>query len=482
MTRRREVAEFGDFQTPLTLARDVCDLVGQSCVPATVVEPTCGVGTFLQAAHERFADRTQLMGLEINADYLAIAKANLPPSTDLLQADFFQADWPQLLGQLRDPLLIVGNPPWVTNSQLGVLGSANLPEKKNAKRVRGIQAMTGQSNFDISEWMLIHLIELAQHRDAMVAMLCKTTVARRVLEQVWRAGQAIPKVEIFSIDARRHFGASVDACLLVCQFKADEEHGEEQGEVGQVQAQTCAVYGALDRTQSESTIGFRNERLLADVVAYDRWQHLAGSGGVRWRSGIKHDCSRVMEFTKSGSCWQNGLGQRVSLETDFLYPLLKTSQISGVQNNPTPRWLLVPQSRVGADTAQIKNVAPKTWDYLQQHRELLDARRSSIYRHRPPFSIFGVGDYTFAKWKVAISGFYKQLNFRMIGSHAGKPIVLDDSSYFLPCKSRKEAQSLMRLLNSAAVQAFYKSQIFWDAKRPITVKLLATLDLTGKTS
>ena len=35
----------------------------------------------------------------------------------------------------------------------------NLPEKKNFMGLRGMDARTGKSNFDIAEWMLIQLIE-----------------------------------------------------------------------------------------------------------------------------------------------------------------------------------------------------------------------------------------------------------------------------------------------------------------------------------
>ena len=43
--------EYGDFQTPLSLAQRVLALVEQDEKHiGTIVEPTCGVGAFLQAA------------------------------------------------------------------------------------------------------------------------------------------------------------------------------------------------------------------------------------------------------------------------------------------------------------------------------------------------------------------------------------------------------------------------------------------------
>jgi hypothetical protein len=43
--------EFGDWQTPIGLAERVVTLVSELYgVPECVVEPTCGVGTFLSAS------------------------------------------------------------------------------------------------------------------------------------------------------------------------------------------------------------------------------------------------------------------------------------------------------------------------------------------------------------------------------------------------------------------------------------------------
>jgi len=141
--------------------------------------------------------------------------------------------------------------------------------------------------------------------------------------------------------------------------------------------------------------------------------------------------------------------------------------------------MLVTQRTVGESTAPIRYKAPKTWAYLNDHGELFAKRKSSIYKNRPRFSIFGVGEYSFAPWKVAISGLYKQLRFVIVGPHAGKPVVFDDTCYFIPCQSEKESQYLAGLLNSEAARQFFQSFIFWDAKRPITIDILRRLDLVA---
>ena len=58
----------------------------------------------------------------------------------------------------------------------------------------------------------------------------------------------------------------------------------------------------------------------------------------------------------------------------------------------------------------------------------------------------------------------------------GKPIVLDDTSNFIPARNRAEAEYLASLLNSSTARDLFNSFVFWDNKRPITIDLLARLD------
>ncbi|PQO31883.1 SAM-dependent methyltransferase [Bremerella cremea] len=465
--KSRQKTEFGDFQTPSELAAAVCHrLQADGVSPASVLEPTCGQGFFLEAAAHQFPEAKLLMGREWNADYVASASLRLDAASDrldLAQADFFQEDWPQQIESLPGPVLILGNPPWVTNSELGSLGSGNLPTKSNFQNDRGIAAKTGKANFDISQWMITHLLESLASRGGTLAMLCKTAVARKILLQAWKASLPLGKCSIREINARKHFGAAVDACLLTCEVRLDKE------------SQSCDVFSSLEATEPTTTLGHHEGNLLANRVQFDRYRHLlASQPGPRWRSGIKHDCRDVMQFRREGWSLVNGLGEVVELEADYLFPLMPAGAIFRGETD-TQQMVLVPQSRTGEDTAKIEATAPRTWAYLQRHAARLAARKSSIYRGRPPYSIFGIGEYSFATWKVAISALHKSLAFRVIGPQDRRPVMLDDTTYFLSFRTRKAAQTAAKRLNSDEVRSFYEAWIFWDAKRPITSEILQRL-------
>ena len=472
IARSKKKVEYGDFQTPSALARDVCRTLAKLGVrPATRLEPTCGRGSLLEAAAETFGDTDQIVGFDVNPDYVAWTRRQLQrfqPAKNVLveSSDFFETDWLERLERLSDPLLLIGNPPWVTNSVLGGLGSTNLPEKKNSHGLRGMEALTGKSNFDISEWMLLRMVEWMRGRDATLAMLCKTAVARKILHRGWSSGAAWSATSLYGIDALLHFEASVDACLLVIRSTADGKSAEP----------TAAIFETLDSKKPSTAIGLRDGSLVADVTAYERHRHLAGRCPIVWRSGVKHDCSKVLELRREGDRFRNGLGELVSLEPQFVFPMLKSSDIAQGKTM-TNRWMLVTQRSTGEDTSEIERSAPQTWDYLSRHAELLDRRGSSIYRGRPRFSVFGVGDYTFTPWKVAISGFYKRLTFQLIGPANGQPVVLDDTCYCLPCHSEEQARVFSEMLNSEVAQEFLSAFVFWDSKRPITIDLLQRLDL-----
>lgn len=465
LIKDKKVKEFGDFQTPRELAFEVCLLLSRlNLKPQIIIEPTCGLGNFIAASSKIFHS-AKILGFDISSNYIEKAQDKFrdEENTSVFEANFFETDWKELFKTFEKPILVLGNPPWVTNSQLSVLESKNLPEKKNFQGFSGLDAMTGKSNFDISEWMLINLLESLNCQNACLAMLVKTSVARKVLAYAWKNKIHLSKSAIYKIETAKHFNASVDSCLLFCDFS------------GEKQTFSCNVFESLSDENSSQTIGFDNGDLIASIDFYEKWKYLNGGSQIKWRSGVKHDCSKVMELKKVGDKYENGLGESVELEENFIYPLLKSSDIANGNLEPR-RFVLVTQKDVKDDTEKISETAPQTWNYLISHAEYLDRRGSSIYKKRPRFAIFGVGDYSFAPWKVAISGFYKKLNFSVVGSYENKPVVLDDTCYFLPFETESEARKICELLSSTAAREFFESFIFWDAKRPITVDVLQKLN------
>ena len=158
-----------------------------------------------------------------------------------------------------------------------------------------------------------------------------------------------------------------------------------------------------------------------------------------------------------------------------MYPLFKSSDLKSYITVNNRKHVIVTQKKVNQDTSEIKNNAPQLWKYLNNNSKILNNRKSIIYQNSPMFSIFGFGDYSFSKYKVAISGFYKEPIFSLINTE--KTAMLDDTCYFISFDKLKEAQICTILLNSNPVKDFVKSLAFINAKRPYTKDILMRIDL-----
>jgi len=465
MTQKKE---FGDFQTPLTLAKECLAraLATIGWTPALVLEPSCGVGAFVTAAAAALPRPTRIVGVDINAEYVAraVLSASRVAPDALVQVhakDFFLHDWQTELGG-DGRKLILGNPPWVTSSMLGALQSQNLPEKSNFQGHRGLDALTGKANFDISEWMLLQYVSWLHGARGAFAVLCKTAVARKVGKQIWSKG-LLPRQALFVIDAKAHFGVAVDACLYIVDFCQD------------ARSQRCTVYSKLDAAEPSSEFGIVNNALVSNVEAAIAMSHFNGGNDQKWRSGVKHDCSSVLELTSKNDGLYNALGERVDVEHDLLFPLAKCADVnSGARRG---RYLLLPQTSLKFDTSALQSTAPKAWEYLSRHSDRFGARASRIYKGKGPFSVFGVGDYTLKPWKVAIGALYKNLRFGVFGPEEGRPVVFDDTVYSIGFEDKESADVAHRLLMSEDAQEFLQAHIFWTDKRPITTDVLNRLNL-----
>jgi len=462
--------QFGDFQTPIDLARKVVEVLKRNhdIQPDIVIEPTCGKGAFVRASYEGF-NESRILGFEINPQYVEEAKTSLEPTSsiervEIEEADFFSTEWDKIISENDGYVLVIGNPPWVTSSELSLLNSKNLPEKNNFQNRKGIEAITGSANFDISEWMLLQHVKWLSKRKGAIAFLCKYAVARKVMRQVRKSPEHRFFCHIYPIDAKAYFDASVEACLFVLTT-----------DIGNAD---CEVYESLDSIQPSYIIGERNGFIVSDVKKYEKWKLLRGQDPKYiWRSGVKHDCSQIMELEPLNGGYRNGLGEIINFEDDYIYPLLKSSDIGNGRIESFRKAVLITQKFVGEDTSSIKNTAPITWNYLVEHRKYLDNRRSSIYKNKPEFSVFGIGDYSFKKWKIAISGLYKKLRFNLVGSLNEKTVLFDDTVNFLSFDTEQEALFIFHLVTSAPALHFLESMIFWDEKRPLTIQILRRLSL-----
>ncbi len=239
---------------------------------------------------------------------------------------------------------------------------------------------------------------------------------------------------------------------------------------------SCQVFDFYTKSSLYS-FGWVKDKFVADVDNYVKMQTIDGISPFTWRSGLKHDCSKVMELSKDNGKFVNGLGEVVDIEDEVIYPLIKSSDVKGELIRQIRKYVIVTQHSTNEDTKLMKEKYPKAYQYLVAHAAYMDNRKSSIYKDRPRFCMFGIGDYTFRKYKVIISGLYKQTNFSLVSEIDGKNAVCDDTCYMLGFDDYDVARLILQILNSQPVQAFINSICFYDAKRAINKDMLMRINL-----
>lgn len=469
-------AEYGDFQTNKDLANKVAKhLAKRDISPEIIIEPTCGKGNFIIASLSNFKAIKKVFGVEIYKPYVWETKFSIldfflsnsdsnKPEITITHCSIFDFDFKIISKQYpTEKLLIIGNPPWVTNSKLGSLNSSNLPQKSNFKNQNGLDAMTGKGNFDIAEYITLILLDAFQTHNGYLALLVKNSVVKNIVFDQRDKKYRVGEIEKYCIDSKKEFNVSVEASLVYCQLNS-------------LPSFECNEFDFYS-LEKRLSFGWLNTKFVSNLADYNVTKEIDGVCPFEWRQGIKHDCSAIMELERVNGYFVNNQSDEIKLEEDLVYGLLKSSDLKNAVIKSTRKHTIVTQTKVGQETSYIQHLYPETYSYLKKNISNFQARKSSIYNGKPLFSIFGIGDYSFKPFKVAISGLYKTYHFTLVLPQNEKPVMLDDTCYFIGFDKIEYAVYAIILLNSKTTEAFLKSITFSDAKRVFTKDLLMRLDL-----
>lgn len=470
-------AEYGDFQTNFDLASKVSNFLKQGLSnPQIIIEPTCGKGSFIVACLSTFKEIKKIFGVEIYKPYVWETKFNIleffikypnetKPEIEINHFNVFDFDFSKISKEHpREQFLVIGNPPWVTNSKLSSLSSGNLPIKSNFKKHSGLDAITGKGNFDIGEYIALMMFDAFQNSIGHFAFLVKNSVIKNVVFDQRQRNYRISNLQKLTIDSKKEFNVSVEASLLYCKLNQTAEFA-------------CNEFDFYNSSKLVNQFGWVNEKFVSSIELYKLSNDIDGVSPFVWRQGIKHDCSSIMEFDRENGHFINGLQHKINLEEDLVYGLLKSSDLKQIVLDKTRKFTIITQKKVGQDTSFIKKEFPKTFNYLYKNKSQFDLRKSSIYKNKPDYSIFGIGDYSFTPFKVAISGLYKNYSFNLVLPQNNKPIMLDDTCYLLGFDNLEFAAYTLILLNSDKSKELLQAITFSDAKRTFTKDILMRIDI-----
>jgi hypothetical protein len=146
----------------------------------------------------------------------------------------------------------------------------------------------------------------------------------------------------------------------------------------------------------------------------------------------------------------------MAIEPDLVFPLLRGRDVQRWNAKPSCR-ILLPQDpgdpAKGYPEAEMQSRLPKTYGFLKQFEQEL--RQRSGFKQffdvdtAPFYSVYNVGPYSFAKYKVCWREVAPDLSAAVCSSFEGKVVTFDHTLVGVSCQTETEAHYLCALLNSA---------------------------------
>jgi hypothetical protein len=151
------------------------------------------------------------------------------------------------------------------------------------------------------------------------------------------------------------------------------------------------------------------------------------------------------------------------IESDLLYPLLRGRDVQRRRAQPSAHILMVqdPARRRGIEEHELQSGYPRAYGYLKKFEKMLRERAAfkryfarkeksgGIVETGPFYSMFDVGDCTFAPWKVAWPNIASELKAAFISRLGSKPVVPQHIVTLVASHSEREAHYICAVINSA---------------------------------
>jgi hypothetical protein len=147
------------------------------------------------------------------------------------------------------------------------------------------------------------------------------------------------------------------------------------------------------------------------------------------------------------------------LEPDLVYPHLRGRDVSRWRGQPSAHILMVqdPVKRTGYEESWLKVNYPRTYAYLKGFEAVL-RQRSAYRKYFDPakdafYSMYNVGEYTFAPYKVMWRRMVGRIDGVVVGKCedafiGSKTPVCHDVTTFVPFRDHGEAHYFCAMLNS----------------------------------
>lgn len=400
---------------------------------------------------------------------------------------------------------VVGNPPWINWESLPPSyreQSAYLWQETGLFVHSGMDTILGKGKKDISTLLTYVAADRYLKKDGKLAFVItqsvwKTAGAGQGFRR-FRIGEAGPHLRVLRVDDLSTLqvfeGASTRTSMFVMQkgkptrypvrytYWQKTEYGrgldydstlEEVQDITRQLRFRAAPVNADDPTSAWLTARRRALDAVRKVLGSSDYD--AHAGACTWANSVywleiaaeRPDGLTVVRNVTEGAK-RRVRAVTAELEPDLLYPLLRGRDVNRWQAVPSLHILMMqdPETRRGIDEKIVQMQYPKTWAYLKRFEKPLRERsgfkryftrpgrkKGEVVETGPFYSMFNVGDYTFAPYKVVWTRVGNDVAAGVMSSQTlcgqEKPIIPLETATMVAFDSQVEAHYFCGYINSS---------------------------------
>ena len=513
--------QLGEYYTPRGVAElSVGELNVDDYETDTFLDPGCGSGIFLatciDAKREALEDdltpevlvdviTDTVYGIDLNPVAVKSAKLSyllslLPvlkqSGVDSLELPVFLTDSLKLTrdDQIRfgDGVLdlsvdhLVGNPPWITwgnlSEQVRGVWREKYVKQLDLLPHQGVETRLGHANDDISVpfiWVCIHNY-LDEDGDA--SFVLKRDImkgpAGRLLRTQRVDSRPVTVRHVHDLNRLRPFGDDVGVHSAVYTLDADSESefpiAADSWKKASGRPSFSTVEAMRETLERDETgmVPVEGDDPSSSWVRENAENRALGECDHDIRHGVKDDATDVYSIDRS---------QLDELEHDHVYPYIKSKNV--VKYGLFGHELhLVPIEKANEDNeTEMQNNCPKTYEYLESHKEALEDRSSTWLDKGTFYNVFGLGEYTWSDYKIVWCRLGFKPHFAVVSTvddeYLGEKMVIPgDHFMFISTDDKYEAHFLCGLLNSSIYQKSLKG-IASEGKSSLSKTVISKLEL-----
>jgi SAM-dependent methyltransferase len=506
----------GNFRLPNTLVQpDRRDLIQK----VTNLLEECAKK---QLPVEKFAQRAQA---ELKLDDLAVLSETYARLLDLEQKGI-NGIWARIIKNAFAPLFmgefdfIAGNPPWVNWEALPQEyreATAPLWQKYNLFEHTGLRARLGSAKDDISVLMTYVAIDKYLKDKGKLCFVITQTLFktkgggegfRRF--QLGKNGTPFNVLQVDDMTDLLPFDSATNRTAVFLAQKGEKTKypvdytvwkKKEKGAIDldyswqEVQENTIVRYlkaESIDGSLQGSWISAKPKALKAIKSALGKAAYQGRAGITTWLNGVywgtikESQNGNLVIFSNLGEVGRTEVVSVANeIEVDLIFPLLRGREIERWNTTPDT-YVIVPQDQYqpskGISMKIFESKYPKCLEYFSifeyQLRDRSGYKKYLEPNGEPFYSLYNVGKYTFAPYKVAwkalASGSSASVISSTIVGKIHKPVVPDHNVIFVPFQNEDEAHFFCALMNTSItsfiitgyVAMFFSAHVLDNIKIP----------------